>query len=373
MRLLEITNDFPPTLGGIENYIFSLVGGWDGEVVVLTRQSPGHREFDRDLPFEVVRVPRGTLIPTPDLLRRARRIVEEKSIDVVHFASPLPLSLLGPRIRQSHGVPYAVSAHGGEFVLQEWLLSGRVLLRVALEDACVILCESTFVQERVQQFFGGALSPPTEFLPAGVDTDRFRPGLEPAFPSPTGGPVIVTVGRLIARKGTGVLIRSLPGVLARHPEVHTLIVGGGPDRIALEKLAASVGVADAVTFAGPQAWSMVPRYYASGTIFVMPTRERWGGLQTEGLPLAYLEAAACGLPVVAGKVGGVRDAVIDGETGYIVEGQSEAEVAQAIVRLLDDPRAAAAMGSRARRRILDEFTWDLIGERFRTVLKKYAS
>lgn len=372
MRLLEISNDFPPTLGGIENYIFSLVGRWEDEVVVLTRQVPGHKEFDKDLPFEVVRVPRGTLIPTPDLLRRARRIVEERSIDVVHFASPLPLSLLGPRLVQSHRVPYAVSAHGGEFVFQEWLLSGRILLRVALEEACVILCESTFVESRVRSFLEGDY-PPTDFIPAGVDPERFAPGLTPAFTSPTEGPVIVSVSRLIARKGPGTLIKSLPRILRRHPEVHTLIVGGGSDLISLEKLAASLGVADAVTFAGPQPWTEVPHYYASGTIFVLPTRERWGGLQTEGLPLAYLEAAATGLPVVAGNAGGVRDAVVDGETGYVVDGEDPDAVAEAVIRLLDDPQNARAMGEKARRRILEGFTWELIARKFRGALEKYAT
>lgn len=372
MRLLEITNDFPPTLGGIENYIYSLVSRWPGEVVVLTREVPGHRDFDRNLDFEVVRVPRGTMIPTPDLLRRARGIAKDHAIDVIHFATPLPLSLLGPRIKQKPNVPYAVSAHGGEFVFQEWLLSGRVLLRVALEEANVILCESNFVQDRVRRFFGHRSSPPTEFLPAGVDTELFRPGLEPAITSPSAGPVIVSVSRLIARKGPAVLIRSLPKVMERHPEVHTVIVGGGPDRVALEKLAASIGVADAVTFTGPQPWGLVPHYYASGTVFVMPTRERWGGLQTEGLPLAYLEAGACGLPVVAGMAGGVRDAVVHGETGYIVDGEDPLAVAEATVHLLDDPETARAMGERARRRVVREFNWDLIAEKFRSALVKYA-
>lgn len=372
MRLLEITNDFPPTLGGIENYIYSMVNRWQGEVVVLTRQVPGHKEFDKDLPFEVVRVPRGTLIPTPDLLRRARRIITERGIDVVHFASPLPLSLLGPRIKQSHGIPYAVSAHGGEFVFQEWLLSGRILLRVALEEASVILCESTFVEKRVRSFLEGAL-PPTEFIPAGVDPERFAPGLEPAYTSPTGGPVIVAVSRLIARKGPGMLIKSLPRIIRRHPDAHTLIVGGGSDLVSLEKLAASLGVADAVTFAGPQPWDLVPNFYASGTIFVLPTRERWGGLQTEGLPLAYLEAAASGLPVVAGAAGGVRDAVIDGETGFIVDGEKPDAVSDAAIGLLDDVDGAKAMGERGRRRILEGFTWEIVAQKFRTALEKYAT
>ncbi|MGH9266946.1 MAG: glycosyltransferase, partial [Acidimicrobiales bacterium] len=133
MRLLEITNDFPPVLGGIENFTFSLVARWNpDDVVVLTRAVPGSRSFDRTLPFEVRREPAGTLLPTPGLLRRASEIVRARSIDIVHFAAPLPLALLGPRIRRARGIPYAVSLHGGEFVFPASLPLGRQLLRRAL-------------------------------------------------------------------------------------------------------------------------------------------------------------------------------------------------------------------------------------------------
>lgn len=371
MRLLAITNDFPPVLGGIEHYAYSLVRRWNpAEVAVLTRLVPGAAAFDRRLDFEVHRHPVRTLLPGRDLLRTARRIVEEHSIEVVHFFAPLPLPLLGPRLRSSHGIPYAVSVHGGEFVLPASLPVARALLRRGLRSAAVLLCESTFVRERVRRFFRDG--PPTVYVPAGVDPDRFSRKEAPVFAPPEGGPVILSVSRLVARKGPATLVRSLPHVLKRHPHAHLVVVGGGPDRRRLERLASTLGVRAAVTFAGPQEWSEVPRFYAAAAIFALPTRERFGGLETEGLPLVYLEAAAAGLPSVAGRAGGVSDAVIDGETGYLVDGRSPEDTAEALLRLLDDPERAREMGERARRRVLEQFTWDEVFERFRHALEHHA-
>lgn len=372
VRLLEITNDFPPTLGGIENYAFSLASGWEpAEVVVLARLVPGSAELDRTLPFEVVREPaRRTLLPTRDLFRKAAALVRARSIDVVHFASPLPLSLLGPRLLRSLGVPYAATVHGGEFVLPASLPAGRALLRRALSRAAVLLPVSAFTREAVVRLLGTI--PPCEIVTPGVDPVRFSPAVSPAGATPAAGPVIVSVSRLVARKGPATLIRALPEVRRAHPPAHALIVGGGPDLRRLQRLASSLGVREAVTFAGPQPWAEVPRFYRAGDVFALPTRERFGGLETEGFPLVYLEAAACGLPAVAGDAGGVRDAVADGETGFVVDGGDAAETAGAIRRLLDDPELARDMGQRARARVLEGFTWDTVVGRVHAALERHA-
>jgi phosphatidylinositol alpha-1,6-mannosyltransferase len=370
VRLLEITNDFPPVLGGIENYVYSLVSRWPDDVVVLTRWSKGADSFDRNLDFEVRREPVGTLLPTPHLLTRASLIIKERSIDAVHFASPLPLALMGQRLLRRNNVPYSVSVHGGEFVLPSRLPVGRQLLRSALEKAALLLPVSSFTQAAVKDFFGD--QPACEVITPGVDPDRFGPGTEPAEIDAVGS-VIVSVSRLVARKGPATLIRALEQIVRPHPSAHLVIVGGGPDLSRLRRLASKLRVERSVTFAGPQPWADMPHYYAAGDIFALPTRARFGGLETEGFPLVFLEAAASSLPAVAGDAGGIRDAVVDGETGYMVDGRSPEETATAILRLLDNPDGARAMGEAARRRAVEEFDWDRIANRFHAALAKYLS
>lgn len=371
MRVLEITNDFPPTMGGIENYIYSIVRRWKpDDVVVLTRLG-GSREdddaIDATLSAEVRRQPVRRLLPTRKVGDVALRLLAEQHFDAVHFASPFPLALLGPRLHRETGVPYAVSVHGGEFVAGARL--ARPLMQKALGEAAVALPVSSFTESAIRRLLPHP--PPTVIVRPGVDTDRFSPDCEPAFAAGDGGPVILTVCRLIRRKGPATLIAALPQVLQQHPQVMLAIVGNGPDRPRLERAAAAAGVAGSVRFLGPQPWNAIGGYYSAATLFALPTRERFAGLETEGFPLVYLEAAAAGLPVLAGAAGGVRDGVIDGETGLIVDGRSPAEVAQAIVRLLDDPALARAMGAAGRQRVLEDFSWERATDRFRGALETY--
>jgi phosphatidylinositol alpha-1,6-mannosyltransferase len=176
----------------------------------------------------------------------------------------------------------------------------------------------------------------------------------------------------VARKGPSTLIAALPRILARHPGTTLQIVGGGSDLRHLQHAARATGVSSSVRFAGPVPWGDLPRYYAAADVFALPTRERFWGLETEGFPLVYLEAASAGRPVVAGAAGGVGEAVADGETGIIVDGRSADETAAAIIRLLDDPALARRMGTLGRQRVLSGFTWDDTVDQFRTAVRKHA-
>lgn len=381
MRLLEITNDFPPTLGGIENYIYSIVARWDpADVVIVTRATSGCEEVDRTLDAEVRRERVATLLPTPGFQSRVAGLLADTPFDMVHFASAtLPLSLLGPRIRRATGIPYAVTVHGGEFIIGARLF--RPLMQRALGEAAVALPVSRFTQEAVLRYLRDP--PPTEVVSPGVDPARFTPrhngGPQPARArrargsnGARRGPVILCVCRLVARKGPSTLIAALPTILARHPGAILEIVGDGPDRRRLQHAARSAGVSSSVRFVGPVPWGRLPAYYAAADVFALPTRERFRGLETEGFPLVYLEAASAGLPVVAGAAGGVGEAVADGKTGIIVDGRSPEETAAAVIRLLDDPVLARTMGALGRDRVLSGFTWDDTVDQFRTALAKHA-
>ena len=371
MRLLEITNDFPPTLGGIENYVISLASRWEPDrITVLTRWSDGADEYDSELDFEVVREPVGTLLPTRSLFRKVQNLVRDRNIDAVHFSTALPLGLMGPKLLRSHGVPYAVTVNGAEFVLPASLPVGRQVLRKALKDAAVILPYAGYLEGQVKKVFPSG--PPVEAVPPGIDPARFPIDAPPAFSSRTGGPVILYVGRLVARKGAVVLLEAFDRVSKRHPEAHLVYVGDGPELKKLLHMSKERRLTQQVTFAGGKPWGEVPGFFASANIFCMPVRERFGGLETEGFGIVFLEAAAAAIPSVAGDAGGARDAVIHEETGLLVDGRSVESIAGALTHLLDDPIRAQKMGEQGRERVMNEFTWDRFYMRFREALEKHA-
>ena len=370
LRLLQITNDFPPSVGGIENIVYSLASRWSSdEIFVLTRWMQGCEEFDRELPFEVERLPVGTLLPDRALLRTVRRIVEENQVDVIHFATPLPLGLIGPALRQSHGVPYATSIMGADFVLTASLPGARAAARYVLEQSSLIIPLSGYLARQAASLLTDESR--IEVIPPGVDTNLFSPRAVPIL-ARQGMPVIVFASRLVERKGATTLIRAMPSVKAALPGAHALIIGGGPKRYVarLRSVAANLRVLEAITFAGPQPWDRLPGFYTSGDLLAVPTRERFGGIETEGFGMVYLEAAACGLPVVAGRSGGVEDAVKPGETGYLVDGADPDATAEAIIRLGEDPANAEQMGRRGRDWMTEEFEWPAIAARFEEALRK---
>jgi phosphatidylinositol alpha-1,6-mannosyltransferase len=210
-------------------------------------------------------------------------------------------------------------------------------------------------------------------LPPGVDEREFRPGAGGAEIRDRLGlvnrPIVVCVSRLVPRKGQDTLIRSLPEIHRRVPETAVLIVGGGPYRKRLEQMVQDAGLGSDVIFTGSVPWAELPSYFDAGDVFAMPCRTRRGGLDVEGLGIVYLEASATGLPVVAGNSGGAPDAVLDGETGYVVDGRSPAQVAQRIADLLDDPAKARELGRRGRDWIERAWRWDLIADRLHGLLE----
>ncbi|MEV4899436.1 glycosyltransferase family 4 protein, partial [Nonomuraea sp. NPDC055795] len=200
-------------------------------------------------------------------------------------------------------------------------------------------------------------------LAPGVDTAAFHPGVAPV--GSFGGPVVVCVSRLVRRKGQDQLIKAWPRVLRAVPDAVLLLVGDGPDRRRLERLAAGTR---SVVFAGAVSGESLPGYYAAGDVFAMPCRTRLRGADVEGLGIVFLEASATGLPVVAGASGGAPDAVRQGETGLVVDGGSAGAVAQALVELLEDRERAGKMGALGREWITSAWSWELVARRFHDIL-----
>jgi len=366
VRTLVVTNDFPPRPGGIQAFVHNLLRRQpDGEVVVYAPAWKGAAAFDAAQPFPVVRHPTSLMLPTPDVLRRARSLAAAERCDRVWFGAAAPLGLLTRPL----GLERAVASTHGHEVGWALLPGGRQLLRRIGRDVDVVTYLGDYTRRRLAVAVpDGKLAR----LPSGVDPEVFRPdcggdqvrrrhGL-------TGRPVVVCVSRLVPRKGQDVLIRVLPQVRAKVPGTALLLVGGGPDFPRLHRLAAEHGVADSVVLTGSVPWEELPAHYDAGDVFAMPCRTRRAGLEVEGLGIVFLEASATALPVVAGRSGGSPDAVLDGRTGHVVDGRSPAAVAEQLIALLSDPPRARALGQAGRAWVEREWRWDVLAERWRDLL-----
>jgi phosphatidylinositol alpha-1,6-mannosyltransferase len=207
----------------------------------------------------------------------------------------------------------------------------------------------------------------------GIDTDHFAPDSGSIQLRRDLGlidkKVIVSVGRLVHRKGQDFLIQSLPAILEKHPTAHILMVGEGPYRKDLTKIVEKLKLSQAVTFIGRIQYKDLPRYICAGDIFAMPSRSRLAGLEVEGLGIVYLEASSCALPVVAGRSGGAPDAVDEGITGFSVDGTSTVEISSVIIKLLDDPAKAKAMGTAGRSWIIEKWRWEIWSKQFNALFK----
>lgn len=361
-RTLVVTNDFPTRRGGIETFVFSLCQRLPAdEVVVYTASMPGDAKFDAELAYPVVRDKTSMLLPTPAVARRVVRAFEEYGCDRVLFGAAAPLGLLAPRLRRAGAKRIVGLTHGHEAWWARVPVTRQGLRRIG--DSCDAL---TYVSGWCRDVIASALSPTAaarmQRLAPGVDTDRFYPdcgGAEVRYRLglDVDTPVVVCVGRMVRRKGQDTLVRAWPRVLAEVPDARLLLVGDGPYRRAVERLANRLGIADSVIFSGSVPWEEIPAHIDSGNVFAMPSRSRLLGLEVEALGIVALEAAACGLPVLIGESGGAPETVLDHDTGYIVTSNNDVGFADRALSLLKDSQRAEQFGDRGRRRVVDVWTW----------------
>jgi phosphatidylinositol alpha-1,6-mannosyltransferase len=370
MKALVVTNDFPPRPGGIQQFVHALASRLPaGEVVVYAPKWKRDALFDREQPFPVVRHPTSLMLPVPDVYRRARDIARAEGCDAVWFGAAAPLGLLAKPLRRNGIGRIVASTHGHEVGWARLPGARQVLRRIGTQVDVV-----TYLGDYTRSRLRPALGPRATLaqLPSGVDTGVFHPGAGREDVRRALGladrPVVVCVSRLVPRKGQDVLIRALPAIRAEVPGAALLVVGGGPDMPRLHRLAVERGVADHVRFTGSVPWAELPAHYAAGDVFAMPCRNRRGGLEVEGLGIVFLEAAATGLPVVAGLSGGSPDAVRDGETGVLVDGRDVDRVGAEVAALLADPAKAARMGARGRAWVEECWRWDVLAARLRGLL-----
>ncbi len=392
-RTLIVTNDFPPRRGGIQSCVHELALRLDPDrLTVYAPKWEGDAAFDAVQPFEVVRHPTSLMIGGPSVRRRAAGLARSRQAEAVSFGASAPLGLITPVLRAA-GVERAIAiTHGHE--------AGWAALPVA-RQALRQIGERTDVMTYLGEYFrvrvAGALTPQAAArmarLHPGVDAGTFRPDPEARQAvrdryGLAGRPVVVCVSRLVARKGQDTLLRAWPAVLRQVPGAALLVVGGGSYAKTLHQLAGRLGLSytvrnagqgprpgdreappsPSVCFTGPVPQDELPRHYAAGDVFAMPCRTRRGGLDVEGLGIVYLEASAAGLPVVGGDSGGAPDAILEGETGYVVGGRDVTALAQRLTALLQDPASARAMGEKGRAWVERDWNWNLTAARLRTLI-----
>ncbi|MGI5129315.1 glycosyltransferase family 4 protein [Pseudonocardia sp. CA-107938] len=361
MGTLLVSNDFPPRVGGIQSYLQALADRLPaGELAVYAPAWRGAAAFDASRAYPVHRHPTELMLPTPDVARRAARLAREYGADTVWFGAAAPLGLLGPGLRRA-GVDRVVASTHGHEIGWSMLPGARQALRRIATTADVVTVVSKHTRRRVAPACGPAAA--LELLRPGVDTAVFRP--DPGARADLrhrhrlgDAPVVVCVGRLVPRKGQDVLVRALPRIRAAAPGARLLLVGDGPDRDRLRRLAADCEVAHAVVFTGNVPQDELAAHHAVADVFAMPCRTRGRGLDVEGLGIAFLEAAATGVPVVAGRSGGAPETVRPGRTGAVVDGRDPVAVADTVGALLADPDRAAELGAAGRSWMAAEWTWD---------------
>ncbi|GAB2973242.1 glycosyltransferase family 4 protein [Amycolatopsis acidiphila] len=374
-RTLLVTNDFPPRPGGIQNYLDSLARRLPPEDLVVYApswhsDSGSHPEFDAAAPFEVVRHPTSLMLPTPDVLRRAKDIMRARECESVWFGAAAPLALMSASLRSAGARRVVACTHGHE-VGWSMLPGARQALRRIGDTTDVVTYVSKYTRNRFASAFGPMAG--LEHLPSGVDVELFRPddAARQEIRARHGlgdRPTVVCVSRLVPRKGQDVLVHAMPELRKRIPDVALLLVGGGPYRRTLERLVRDVGVADDVVLTGSVPWPELPAHYAAGDVFAMPARTRGKGLDVEGLGLVYLEASATGLPVIAGRSGGAPETVVDEVTGHVVDGRDVTQLVETLAPLLADPMRARKMGEAGRAWVTEHWRWDQLAHRLRTLL-----
>lgn len=372
--ILLVTNDFGPRAGGIETFVIGLLERVPkGEVLVYTSAQPESEEYDQrwlqEYGVEVIRDRSKILLPTPRVIWRLRSIIRARAITKIWFGAAAPLAF-SARWLKSAGAKHVVALTHGHEVWWSKLWPFSLFMREIAKNVDV----ATYLGEFTRRAMAPRFSDTAKLIKVapGIDTEHFVPHSSQDLRAQFGienKPTLISVGRLVHRKGQDRLIEAMPKIIAEVPDATLIFIGEGPHRQTLDYLVARHKLNENVKFIGRIQYSELPRHLSMGDVFVMPSRSRLFGLEVEGLGIVYLEASACGLPVIGGASGGAPDAVQDGITGYVVDGNDVDEIARRAVELLQDPELRSKMGAAGRQWVMDEWRWQIWSNQFNKALK----
>jgi phosphatidylinositol alpha-1,6-mannosyltransferase len=326
----------------------------------------------RDFGVEVIRDRSKILLPTARVIRSVNKVITRDSIKQVFFGAAAPLGVMARSLRRKGVLNIVALTHGHEvWWAKLWPFSRAISFIGNNVDHLTYLGD--FTKSEIAKALSLKAKARLIKIAPGIDTDHFAPDSTSERLRRELGladkKVIVSVGRLVHRKGQDILIQSLPAILEKHPTAHILMVGEGPYRKDLTKMVEKLKLSDAVTFIGRIQYKDLPRYICAGDIFAMPSRSRLAGLEVEGLGIVYLEASSCALPVIAGRSGGAPDAVDEGVTGFSVDGTSPSEVSKAVIKFFDDPVKAKAIGAAGRSWIIENWRWEIWSRQFNSLFR----
>ena len=375
-KILLVTNDLGPRAGGIESFVLGLLERVEpNSVVILTSKQKNSDPFDQELMNKygavVIRDRSKILLPTPRTTRKAIKILKKYQATTVWFGAAAPLALMAKGLRKAGAANIVALTHGHEVWWAKLPVFRNAIAKIS-RDVDTLTYLGDFTKNAM--------------LPVISDTSKLvkiAPGIDVKHFSPSeidlkliekyrlqNRRVIVSVGRLVHRKGQDKLIEAMPEVLKKYPDAVLLLVGQGPIKSMLEKLIRHHGLENHVIFTGRIQFADLPKYIQLGEIFAMPSRDRFFGLEVEGLGIVYLEASACGVPVIVGKSGGAPDAVIENKTGLSVDGTNPKEIAEAVCKLLSDKKLAKQMGDEGRKWVVENWRWEIWSDKFNKLLSR---
>jgi phosphatidylinositol alpha-1,6-mannosyltransferase len=373
-KVLLVTNDLGPRAGGIETFVLGLIEGLPKDsLIIYTSSQKGDKAFDAQLLEKfgavVIRDRAKMLLPTPRITRKAVKILKQQQIKNVWFGAAAPLALMAGKLRSAGASNIVALTHGHE-VWWAKIPILKSLLKKIIKDVDHLGYLGDFTKGEIAKIS----NQPQKFLQIapGIDTQHFAPKIARGDLIEKyrldGRRVIVSVGRLVHRKGQDELVKAMPKILEQFPDAILLFVGEGPIKQMLFNSAKQLGVLPKVVFTGRVSHHDLPDYICLGEIFAMPVRSRFSGLEVEGLGIVYLEASACGLPVIVGNSGGAVDAVLDKKTGLLVDGTKSDQIADAICELLANPERAKQMGAAGRDWVINNWQLSSWSEKFNKVL-----
>jgi phosphatidylinositol alpha-1,6-mannosyltransferase len=373
MRTLLLSEHFLPVKGGSVTWLANLYARLPADtVVVLAGTCPESESVEFAAPVERVAMAMrdrdpsapSSIGPYLRIIRAVLRLCRRERIRQIHCGKVLPEGWVALCVKMLLRTPYVVFAHGEEITTGVLSRRLRFVLPLVYRGASAIIANSENTRQLVVGL--GVPEPRVFVLHPSVTVERFRRAEEdaPRIRERHGlgdGPVLLTVGRLQKRKGHDRAIEALPRLLESFPGLRYVIVGTGEERERLAELAERLGVADRVVFPGLVSDEDLPGYYGACDLFVMPNRTERSDI--EGFGIVFLEAAAAGKPAVAGASGGAGEAVVDGVTGLLVDGERSDAISRAVKRLLHDPASARRMGRAGYERVCREFTYERAAHR----------
>jgi len=374
-KILLVTNDLGPRSGGIETFIHGLLEKLDGsQIVIFTSSQVGDTDFDSELTRKygviVYRDKSKVLIPTPRVISEVKKIMSRHQSSTIWFGAAAPLALMAPNLRKAGASRIVALTHGHEVWWAKLPIFNLAMRRIG--NSCDVL---TYLGPFTKSAISNAVGKNVKLvqISPGISVEHFQPGPKPSELLSkyklSDRPTLLCVGRLVHRKGQDQLIKAMTLIKNEVPDALLLIIGSGPREAHLRKLIAKYHLENDVQLLGRITYDQLPKHFLLGDVFVSPSRTRLAGLEVEGLGIVYLEASACGLPVIAGDSGGAPDAVKVNETGLVVDGTDTTEIAKACISLLSNPKLAREFGVNGRKWAVDNWNWDYWGKEFAKVLE----